>query len=543
MKIKGSSKIISEKLQKEQDEALVSVAEVSDLLYEEVPQGKIGKAKQIAKNLFDQTKPFREQQKLLAGQAIKKAREMSPYVDKTITVMDKSIKYLTVPVDMEGRSEVIQETRSPSVFGIWVLIVTFGFFMMWGFLAPLDSASHAIGKIVLESKKRIIQHPEGGVIKAILVRDGDQVIKGQTLILLDDTKLQAQEKQQEYKYFATLAEVSRLIAERDNIPDLIFPEPLLNNSGDPEVQSMIENQQKLFTAKKLSIASKIAHAQKNTEQLIESKNAILPQIESLDKLIKINTEQANTYQKLFAKGNLNKNTLQEVESAKAQNEGRKGALMAQLAETEHKILQSQIALENEADARFEKTVSELKEAQAQLSIYNEALKDINESLSRTIITSPEAGIVSNMYDKLTPRGVLPQQHPLMEIVPQDDNLIIEAKVKSDDISVVRIGQTANVRLTAYRPRVVPPLQGTVVSISSDAIVADQLELQTQVPQLYYKVRIEINKEHLKELAKIKNVSLYPGMIVDVMIVVGTRTMMEYLFDPLIITLNHAFREK
>ena len=131
----------------------------------------------------------------------------------------------------------------------------------------------------------------------------------------------------------------------------------------------------------------------------------------------------------------------------------------------------------------------------------------------------------------------------MEIVPQDDNLIIEAKVKSDDISVVRIGQTANVRLTAYRPRVVPPLQGTVVSISSDAIVADQLELQTQVPQLYYKVRIEINKEHLKELAKIKNVSLYPGMIVDVMIVVGTRTMMEYLFDPLIITLNHAFREK
>ena len=116
MKIKGSSKIISEKLQKEQDEALVSVAEVSDLLYEEVPQGKIGKAKQIAKSLFDQTKPFREQQKLLAGQAIKKAREMSPYVDKTITVMDKSIKYLTVPVDMEGRSEVIQETRSPSVF-------------------------------------------------------------------------------------------------------------------------------------------------------------------------------------------------------------------------------------------------------------------------------------------------------------------------------------------------------------------------------------------------------------------------------------------
>ncbi len=540
MKIKGSSKIISEK---EQDEALVSVAEVSDLLYEEVPQSKIGKAKQIAKSLFEQTKPFREQQKLLAVQAIKKAREMSPYVDKTITIMDDSIKYLTVPIAMEGRSEVIQETRSPSVFGIWVLIATFGFFMIWAFLAPLDSASHAMGRIILESKKRIIQHPEGGVIKAILVRDGDQVIKGQTLILLDDTKLQAQEKQQEYKYLATLAEVSRLIAERDNISDLIFPEALLSGSGDPEVQSMIQNQEKVFAAKKLSIASKIAHAQKTTEQLIESKNAILPQIESLDKLIKINTEQANTYQKLLAKGNLSKATLQDVEGNKAHNEGRKGALLAQLAETEQKILQSQIALENENDARFEKTVSDLKEAQAQLAIYNEALKDINESLSRTIITSPEAGIVSNMNDKLTPRGVLPQQYPLMEIVPQDDNLIIEAKVRADDISVVRIGQIANVRLTAYRPRVVPPLQGTVISLSSDAIVADQLELQTGTPQLYYKVRIEINKEHLKELAKIKNVALYPGMGVDVMIVVGTRTMMEYLLDPLTITLDHAFREK
>lgn len=540
MKIKGSSKIISEK---EQQENLVHVAEASDLVYEEVPSGKLGKAKKIAKDLFAQTKPFREKNKLLASQAIVKARGMSPYIDKTISAIDTSVNYLTVTKDLEGRSEVVQETRSPAVFGVWVLIFTFGFFMMWAILAPLDSASHAIGKIILDSKKRIIQHAEGGVIKSILVKEGDEVIKGQTLILLDDTKLQAQKKQHEYRYLSFLAEVSRLLAERDNLEIINFPSELLSHSDDPEVQKMIKNQEKVFATRKMNVASRKAHAEKNTAQYIEKKNAIIPQIKALDKLIAINTEQVNTYKKLLDQGNLSKSQLQDAETNKANNEGRRGGLVAQLAETEQQILQSYLALENDQDARFEKIAAELKDAQAQLSINNEALKDVSESLRRTIITAPEAGRVSNLYDKLTPQGYVQQQYPLMEIIPQDDKLIIEAKVKADDISVVRVGQVSRVRLTAYRPRVVPPLLGKVVSLSADAMVADQMELQQHIPILYYKARIEIDKKNLEELAELKNVSLYPGMGVDVMIVVGTRTMMQYLLDPITITLEHAFREK
>jgi len=131
----------------------------------------------------------------------------------------------------------------------------------------------------------------------------------------------------------------------------------------------------------------------------------------------------------------------------------------------------------------------------------------------------------------------------MEIIPQDDKLIIEAKIRADDISVVRVGQLSRVRLTAYRARIVPVLEGKVVSLSADAVVAEGLELQTGTPPLYYKARIEIDKDHLKEIADLKGVELYPGMGVDVMIVVGTRTMLKYLLDPLIITLDHAFKEK
>lgn len=540
MQIKGSSKIITEK---EKQENLIAVAEVTDLVYEEVPKGKLHSAKVKAKELLDKTRPLLDKQKLIANVAVNKARSLSPHVDKLITIIDDSATYLSRSEHIEGRSEVVQETRGPSVFGIWVLIVTFGFFMMWAILAPLDSASHAQGKIILESKKRIIQHLEGGVIKEILVKDGDFVTKGQSLILLDDTQLRAQKNQYKYKYITSLAEVSRLIAERDGLDVVTFPDELVNDTEDLEVIKATDNQKKVFEARKANISSRIALNEKNTAQYIERKNAILPQIEATDKLIAISSEQVESYQKLFAKGNLNKADLQNVEGRKAEYESRKGELLARLAETEQQILQSHIALENDKDKFFEQVVSELKAAQAELSRDNEALKDITERLNRTVITAPEDGNVSNLSDKLTPRGIVPQQYPLMEIIPQDDKLIIEAKIRADDISVVRVGQLSRVRLTAYRARIVPVLEGRVISLSSDAILADGLEMQTGTPALYYKARIEIDKENLKEISNLKGVVLYPGMGVDVMIVVGTRTMMRYLLDPIIISLDHSFREK
>lgn len=572
MKIKGTSKIITgnkDKVDtnevqqesvveveqvisdKQEQENLITNAEAIDLVHKELPKTKFHQAKSLAKEkakeLYDKTKPLIEKHvekhKHLAGEAVKKARSLSPHVDKLITIVDESATYLSTAQHVEGRSEVVQETRSPSVFGLWVMIATFGFFMMWAFLAPLDSASHAIGKIVLESKKRIIQHPEGGVIKEILVKDGDFVTKGETLILLDDTQLRAQKNQYHYKYMTSLAEVSRLIAERDNYPEIIFPDELTGAADDSEIVKAIENQKKVFEARKANVSSRFALAEKQKEQAIERKNSLLPQITATDKLIEITADQLERYQKLFAKGNLQKSDLQNVEGRKAEYESRKGELLAKLAESEHQILQGQIAIENEKEKYFEQVVSELKAAQGDLSREAEAVKDITERLNRTVIVAPEDGNVSNLSDKLTPRGVLPQQFPLMEIIPQDDKLVIEAKIRADDISVVRVGQVSKVRLTAYRARIVPVLEGKVVSLSSDAIVADGLELQTGTPPLYYKARIEIDKENLKELSDYKGVVLYPGMGVDVMIVVGTRTMMRYLLDPIIISLDHSFREK
>ncbi len=544
MKINGSSKIISDK---EKQENLVSVAEASNLLHNEVIENnsnnKIDQVKKIAQSMIEKTKPLLEKQKALTEEAIKKARSMSPYVDKTINAMDIFINYITKPHHIEGRSHVVQETRAPAVFGVWILIITFGIGMIWSMVAPLDSASHAIGRVILESKKRIIQHPDGGVVKEILVRDGDRVIKGQVLMTLDDTELKARNKQFEYKYLSSLAEVTRLMAECVDLPEIKFPKELLDQASDPKVEEMMHNQEKFFTSKKETIASKIALSEKNTARYIEQKNAILPQITAADTLIKINTEQVESYKKLFAKGNINKAYLQDAESKKAEHEGRKGQLMSQLAETEQAVLQSQIELENFKHKTLEDIADHLRQFQNELSLNSEALKENNERLRRTVITAPENGDISNVNEHITPQGVLSPQQVLMEVIPQDDKLIVEAKVLATDIAAVKVGQESRVRLTAYRARIVPVLEGKVISLSADVTIPDPRDQQSGMNQPYYKIRIEIDKKNLAEVAAMKDVKLYPGMGVDVMVVTGTRTLMKYLMDPITLTIDHAFREK
>ncbi len=551
MKIKGSSKIVSEK---EKEENLVSVAEASDLLHKdgiiEQDKSKTAKVKRMAKEAFElakpyieKSKPLIEKQKLLASEAIQKARSMSPYVDKSIVAMDVAIDYITNAEKTENRSEVVHETRPPAVFGIWVLIITFGVGMVWAMLAPLDSASHAIGKIILESKKRIIQHPEGGVIKEILVKDGDHVMKDQVLMTLDDTEARATKKQTQYKAYGLLAELNRLTAERDDLSEIKFADELLSHAGDPEVKEMIQNQERSFTARKNSFASQISLTEKRIAQSIEQKNALLPQIAASEKLVKITAEQVATYKKLFAKGNISKPILHNAETSNAESEGKKGQLISTLAQYEQIILQSQVELENAKHKNFQEITDHLKQVQNELSVTNEALKQARERLSRTVIKAPEEGNISNLNDQLTPRGTLHQQQVLMEVVPQDDKLIVEAKIPAMDIASVKVGQVSRVRLNAYRARVVPILEGKLISLSADVVVPDQRDMQSGAQQPYYKARIEIDKDNLAELAKLKGVKLYPGMAVDVMVVTGTRTLMKYIMDPITITMDHSFREK
>ncbi len=543
MKISGSSKIVdpNEKLKQEE---LVATAEAIDLLHNEEElsptKKKIAKAKQLAVGVIEKARPLREKQKELTSTAITKARQFSPYVDKTITAMDIAIKYITTPGKIEGRSDVVQETRPPAIFGVWVLIITFGIGMMWAILAPLDSASHAMGTVILESKKRIIQHPDGGVIKEVLVKDGDHVIKGQPLITLDDTELKAYQQQYQYKVYTLLAELNRLVAEKDNLPEITFNKELLDNQDDSEIKHIINNQLSLFKARSETNKSQISLLEKRVSQTEEQRNSLLPQIEATEKQVKIYKDQVERFKRLHAKGNVSKNALQEVESRSAEYESRKGQLESNLAASEHAVLQAKFELEANKNKIYQEITDTLKQVKNQLLLEKEALKQVNEKLARTIITAPESGDISNVSNQLTPRGVLPHHHPLMEVIPQDDKMVVEVKINAQDIASVQIGQETSLSITSYKSRIVPIMKGKLVSLSADVIYPTHGDT---VNYPYYKGRIEIYKEELEEFHKLYNVKLYPGMHADVLIVTGTRTLMKYLLDPVTQVMRRSLKEK
>lgn len=558
MKITGNSKIkITEAqaesvivepiktLEKEMRETLIVNAESADLMQNNgkisIVKDKVKQAKQIAKEAFDKTKPLRDKQKVFAAEAIQKAKSLHPYVDKTITAIDVAIEYIANP--NANRREVVQETRPPALFGVWVMIITFGVGMVWSMVAPLDSASHAIGKIVLESKRRVIQHPYGGTIKEVLVRDGDHVTKGQVLATLEDAELAARKKNVEYRYFALLAESARLSAEKDDLDEIKFPEELLEYKDDTQVQEMLNNQNKFFIARKNNFDSSVALTEKKIAQAIEQRNALLPQLEASEKLVKITSDQVETYKKLHAKGNVNKLYLQDAETRKADALGKKGHLNSVIAQTEQAILESQLALENLKHRNAQDTANALKQVQADLASSKETLKENDERLKRTIIYAPEEGRIANLNPNMTPHSFISPQQVMMEIIPQDDNLVVEAKIPAIDIASVKLGQVSRVRLTAYRARVVPVLEGKVISIAADATQLDQSDMQMGLRQAYYKVRIQIDKDNLAKVAAKKDVALYPGMGVDVMVVTGSRTLMSYIMDPITLTLDHAFKER
>lgn len=546
MKISGTSKIIDAKKIKEDQENIVYSAETIDLLDPEdgnkKPKGNLRKVKDMALYALEKTKPFMDKQKNLTSTAIAKARNISPYVDKSITAIDVVINYITKP-EKEGRLEVLQETRPPAIFGIWVLIVTFGIGMMWAMFAPLDSASHARGRIILESKKRLIQHPEGGIVKEVLVRDGDHVEKGQVLLTFEDVEIRAMKQQYQHKSMSLTAELNRLVAERDKKDEITFDPVIIENKNDPEVSKAIENQLNLFKTSKDSYDSRISLYEKKINQTEEQVKASQHLLEAATKTASIAKDQAQRFKKLYEKGNVSRMQLQEAESKSAETAAKQGQLRSTLAESEHLILYNKMEIDNFKNSLIHDNNDKIKATQSELAVVNEELKKQNERLSRAVLLSPESGDIANLNYLVAPKSVIFSQQVLLEVIPQDDKLVIEAKIPVNDISSVEVGQIIKVRLSAYKARVVPLLDGKLVSISADVSVPDQRDHSTGTNMPYYKGRIEIDKDSFDEIAKKHHIKLFPGMDVDVQIVTGTRTMMRYLLDPIALSMSRAFIEK
>lgn len=454
--------------------------------------------------------------------------------------LDRFVNFVTKPKD-EDRNDVVQAARYPILFGVYIIIAFVGIGGIWSMVAPLNSAVIAIGNVVASSNKKIIQHWEGGTIKNIYVTAGDHVKVGDKLIELEDTRIKAEYETTLSEYRVSLASESRLIAERDNLDAIEFPEFLKQSSNIPEVEKAMHTQENLFRyrkeiarAEKDSLKQRILQGHKEIEGLEARKIAA-------DKNLEIMSDRLKALKVLMNKGYASKATMLEAEAKEASLKSEVANIEINIARAQQELTRVEIENINIENRYIDKVLSELKQVQVDTSKLKERYTALTDAMKRIVIQSPVDGVVNTLHIH-TIGGVVRSGEPILEISPSNDNLVIDARVPHKNIDSVHVGLTAKIRFSAFKSRTTPLFTGKVVSISPDT-VQDRNQMHQDPNGPFYIARIEIDMDEFNKVASARSLALHPGMQTEVQIVTGTRTLFRYLLDPVTDTMFKAFREK
>lgn len=463
---------------------------------------------------------------------------MSKYIDKNkILSLIKKINEYLLRIISGGTSD---HTLKPPIYhavryGVVVLVVFLLTFGWWAFFAKIETAALAPGKIVSSTSRKTIQHLEGGIIQKIYVKEGSVVKAGDPLIKLEDTQAKTKYDLLHSQLTEYAATVSRLTAERDGMDKIQFDKRLLNDpdADYPEAKRIMQIQETIFLNNKKSYSDELKILDKRILQLKDQITGLEAQIKSNDEQLFFIDKELNALRELDKKNYADKPKMWSLERESARLKGSRGELIASIAATEQKIGETEqqiIAFKNTTQKSI---LDELTTAQRRLQDAIEYEKSSKDVLRRTIITAPQNGVILKMQEH-TIGGVILPGKDIMDIVPSDDALIVEARVSPLDIDIVHPGLLAKVKLLAFKQRSIPSVDGVVTEVSADSF----LDSQTNVS--YYRARITISADQMK---KLNNVKLYPGMPVEVMIIIDKRTPWQYFVTPIEESYHKAFREQ
>jgi HlyD family secretion protein len=402
----------------------------------------------------------------------------------------------------------------------------------WSGFAPLESAAVASGVVESESSRKTIQHLEGGIIRKILVADGDVVRAGQILISLEDTKARAEVQSLQGQLWDATAREARLQAEQHGQERVSFPAKLeILRNESPSVATVLAAQQSIFETRRQVFQSQAAVNREKRSQVEKEIEGLRAQESAASRRVEIVREEADTVAMLVNKGLERRPRLLNLQREMADIEGRRGEIVAQISRAEQVINESQANLLKLESDRQNEIAQLLREAQNQIFQIRERLQAAEDQLSRTEVRAPEDGVVTELRIH-TPGGVIGAGAPLMDMVPRQDRLIVTARVKPEDIDVVRPGLSADVNLLPYNQRRIPRLQGTVMHVSADRLVDKRTD------QPYYAAKIRVHDR----IAGIDGVQIIPGMPAQVFIKTGRGTVALYALRPLLDSFNNAFHE-
>ncbi len=416
--------------------------------------------------------------------------------------------------------------------GAAVIAVVFGGFGTWAALAPLDSAVIARGQLAVESKRKTIQHLEGGIVRDILVKEGDQVVAGQVLLRLDDAKARANLDMLQGQYDAALAQLARLKAERDGLPEIVYPAELVARATGP-AGAVMAAQQTEFNERRNKLDAQDAVLRQRVAELNAEIDGDKVQEAALGRQIALMHRELSGLRELAGKGYYPKNKILAMERDVARLEGELGTASAAEARTRNTVAETRMQLVELRHSFREEVAKDLDGVQNRLGDVSQQLAAARDTVRRLEVVAPVAGTVQNIR-VATKGGVVVPGMELMDVVPTNDRLVIDARVQAGDIEGVRQNQPAEVRFSALKGRNSPVLTGKVTVVSADRMV------DPRTGQPYYAARVEVPTD---QLARLNGRHIQAGMPVEVLVEGGERTLADYLLRPLTDSFADSFKER
>lgn len=407
--------------------------------------------------------------------------------------------------------------------GLLLLLIGFGGFLYWSLTMPLAKGVVATGSIIVDGKRKTIQHLEGGIIAAIYVKDGDRVERGQLLLELDSTHARAQRDLLEVRLQHTQALTERLHAERSAQVEIRFSQ---NNSAS-------ELQRSLFQARMAQKQGQVSLLLQRMEQLKRKVSGLEAQSFSLLKQQSLVIKELERSEGLFQKQLLDLPQMLRLQKEESQINGEYGHIQSEIAATEVAIGEAELEILQLEHVRQQEVAEQLLQSEERLLELNEQLATAEDVLERIKIYAPQNGVVLDLSAH-TIGGVIAPGSAILELVPESDRLVLEARVQPADIDHVVVGMTARIRLSALKQRSTPMLKGQVEFVSADALMDEGTR------QSYYLAQIVIAED---ERSRLGVQQVIPGMPVEVLVDAGKRTAMEYLLDPLEDVVVRGMREE
>jgi HlyD family secretion protein/S-layer protein transport system membrane fusion protein len=423
--------------------------------------------------------------------------------------------------------------RRIAFVGFGIIIFAFGIVGGWAATAPLGSAAIGSGVVVAETNKKTVQHFEGGIVASIHVREGDRVKAGDVLFKLDPTQPQANYDIHRNQLTNFVAQEARLIAERENLPAVVFPEEWRNQRDDPTVERAVTDQNRQFQERRASLEGQIDLQRSRIIQMRTEISGLKREQAGREQQVGFLVDEIAGLRQLFEKGLAPKTRLLALEREKAALEGQIGRSLADQAKAENGIAEAELQIRQLRQNYFEQVVKELVDVRAKIADLRERITVARDVLRRLDVISPVTGTVQGLQ-VFTVGAVIRPGQPLVDVVPEDDNLIIQAQFSPMDSESLQPGREGEVRFVSFVNRTLPIIPGTIRSVSRDRLVDEATK------QSYYLAVVVVNQKDLPEELKGR---LTSGLPAEVMISTTERTVVEYLVQPLMATLRKTMRER